>query len=78
MAQDTEAARARAEATFRKPEPQGDTKSAQDAADHELRAKTQRLREARLAKESRERVGAEIRANRRQVTKIAKVNLTWG
>ncbi len=68
MAQDTEAARARAEATFRKPEPQGDTKSAQETADRQLREKTEKLREARLAKEARERLGAEIRTERRRLT----------
>ncbi len=68
MGHDSEAARARAEATFRKPEPQGDTKSAQETADRQLRERTEKLREARLAKEARERLGAEIRANRRRET----------
>ena len=69
MSHDSEAARARAEASFRKPEPPGDdAKTAKDAVERELRDKTERLREARLAKEARERLGAEIQANRRQVT----------
>ena len=69
MSHDNEAARARAEATFRKPEPRADdSKSARDVAERELREKTQRLREVRLAKEARERLGAEIRANRRRET----------
>lgn len=69
MSQDSEAARARAEASFRKPEPRGDdAKTAPDAAERELREKTERLREARLAKEARERLGAEIRASRRRGT----------
>ncbi len=67
MTHDSEAARAQAEASFRKPEPQGgDVRSAQDTAERQLREKTERLREARLAKETRERLGAEIRANRRR------------
>ncbi len=65
MSRDTEAARVRAEASFKKPEPHvGDTKTAQDTAERELRDRTRRLREARLAKETRERLGAEIRAIR--------------
>ena len=69
MTHDSEAARARAEASFRKPEPHGDgARSAQDIAERQLREKTERLREARLAKEARERLGAEIRANRRRGT----------
>ncbi len=69
MSRDSEAARARAEASFRKPEPRGDdAKTVQDGAERELREKTERLREARLAKEARERLGADIRANRRRGT----------
>ena len=69
MTYDSEAARARAEASFRKPEPHGDdAKLARDAVERELREKTERLREARLAKEARERLGAEIRADRRRGT----------
>ena len=62
MSRDSEAARARAEASFRKPEPRGDdAKTVQDVAERELREKTERLRKARLAKEARERLGAEVR-----------------
>ncbi len=66
MSRDNEAARARAEASFRKPEPRSDdAKTAKDAAERSLQEKTERLREARLAKEARERLGAEIRTERR-------------
>ena len=69
MSRDSEAARARAEASFRKPEPRGDdAKAAQDAAERDLREKTERLREARLAKEAQQRLGAEIRTQRRRST----------
>ena len=69
MSRDSEAARARAEASFRKPEPRGDdAKTVQDAAERELREKTERLRDARLAKEARERLGTEIRTERRRGT----------
>ena len=62
MSRDSEAARAKAEASFRKPVPRGDAaKTAHDAAERALREKTERLREARLAKEARERLRAEIR-----------------
>ncbi len=67
MSRDSEAARARAEASFRKPEPHGDgARSAKDIAESQLREKTERLREARLAKEARERLGTAIRASRRR------------
>ena len=69
MVHDSEAARAQAEASFRKPEPRGDNaKTVQDAAERELREKTERLREARLAKEARQRLGGEIRTERRSGT----------
>lgn len=64
MAHDVEAARARAEASFRKPEPPGGGGAAE--AERALREKTERLREMRLAKEAVTRHGAEIRSNRRR------------
>ena len=63
MAQDIEAARARAEARFKKPEAPAETESAR--AERELRERTERLRTARLAQEEVKRKGAEIRAGRR-------------
>ncbi len=65
MMRDLDAARAKAEATFRKPEA---TTRAGPAAEVErdLRERTERLREARLAKEAMERKGKEIRAARRR------------
>ena len=69
MSRDSDAARTRAEASFKRLEPQVDTaRSAQDTAERQMREKTERLREARLAKEARERLGAEIRADRRRGT----------
>jgi len=65
MAHDAKAARARAEASFKKPEAQ-DQDSAGQAAERSLREKTERLRQARLAKEAQERLGAEIRTKRRR------------
>ena len=64
MGHDSEAVRAKAEASFRKPEPIGETDAAR--AERDVREQIQRLREARLAKEARERLGAEIRAKRRR------------
>lgn len=70
MAQDISAARARAEAGFKKPDAQAGDPVAleQEAAAHAVQRKTARLREARLAKEAQERKGAEIRAGRRRGT----------
>ncbi len=59
MAHDISAARARAEAGFKKPDAQaGDPVSRErDAAARALQDKTARLREARLAREASERKG---------------------
>ena len=65
MAQDIEAARARAEARFKKPEAPAETEAARAA--RELRERTERLRNARLTQEEVKRKGAEIRAGRRLV-----------
>ena len=64
MTHDIEAARARAEARFKKPDGPAETETAR--ADRELRERTERLRAARLAQEAIERKGAEIRAGRRR------------
>ena len=59
MVHDISAARARAEAGFKKPDPQaGDPVSMErEVAARALQHKTARLREARLAKEASEREG---------------------
>ncbi len=59
MGHDIEAARAKAEASFRKPEHTGESSVAR--AEREVREQIERLRQLRLAKEARERLGAEIR-----------------
>jgi hypothetical protein len=59
MAQDIEAARARAEARFKRPEAPAETEAAR--AERELRERTERLRAARLAQPETKRKGAEIR-----------------
>ena len=64
MGHDIEAARAKAEASFKTPD-HGD-ESVTVRAERELREKTERLRQLRVAKEERERLGAEIRAQRRR------------
>ena len=64
MTHDIEAARARAEARFKKPDGPAETEAAR--ADRELRERTERLRAARLAQEAIERKGAEVRAGRRR------------
>ena len=64
MAHDIEAARARAEARFRKPASEAETEAAR--AERELRERTERLRAARLAQEEVKRKGAEVRAGRRR------------
>lgn len=64
MAQDIEAARARAEARFKKPDAPAETEAARAA--RELRERTERLRAARLAQEEIKRKGTEIRAGRRR------------
>ena len=65
MVNDAEAARARAEASFKTPEVDRRDDPGQ-AAERAVREKTERLREARLAKEAQERLGKEIRADRRR------------
>ncbi len=67
MVKDAEAARARAEASFKTPEADRRDDPGK-AAERAVREKTERLREARLAKEARERLGKEIRADRRRGT----------
>ena len=64
MAQDIEAARARAEARFRKTDSPAETEAAR--AERELRERTARLKAARLARDEIERKGAEVRAGRRR------------
>ena len=64
MAQDIEAARARAAARFRPPDAPAETEAAR--AERELRERTARLRAARLAQEDVKHKGAEIRAGRRR------------
>ena len=64
MGHDIEAARAKAEASFRKPDQSGESTIAQ--AQREIREQIERLRQLRLAKEAQERLGAEIRAKRRR------------
>ena len=66
MAHDADAARARAEATFKAPAPRDGPHSAQDEAERALRERTARLREQRLAREALQRKGVEIRASRRR------------
>jgi len=65
MVNKAEAARARAEASFKTPETDRRDDPGQ-AAERAVREKTERLREARLAKEAQERLGKEIRADRRR------------
>ena len=65
MVNNAEAARARAEASFKTPETDQRDDPGQ-AAERALREKTERLREARLAKEAQERLGKQIRADRRR------------
>ena len=60
MAQDMEAARAKAEARFKRPEAPAETEAAR--AEREQRERTERLRTARLAQAEAKRKGAEIRA----------------
>ncbi len=64
MGHDIEAVRAKAEASFRKPEHTGESSVAR--AEREVREQIERLRQLRLAKEARERLGAEIRGRRRR------------
>jgi hypothetical protein len=64
MSHDIEAARARAEARFKKPQAEAESEAAK--AERELRERTERLRAARLADEALKRKGAEIRASRRR------------
>ena len=64
MGHDSEAARAKAEASFSKPDQTGE--SAVARAEHDNREQIERLKQLRLAKEARERLGAEIRAKRRR------------
>ena len=59
MAHDIEAARAKAEARFKRPEAPAETEAAR--AERELRERTERLRAARLAQSETKRKGAEIR-----------------
>ncbi len=65
MMNNAEAARARAEASFKTSETDRRDDPGQ-AAERAVREKTERLREARLAKEAQERLGKEIRADRRR------------
>ncbi len=60
MAQDIEAARANAEARFKRPDASAETEAVR--AEREQRERTERLRAARLAQAATERNGAEIRA----------------
>ena len=64
MAQHIEAARARAEARFKRPEAPAETEVAR--AEREQRERTERLRAARLAQEEVKRKGVEIRTDRRR------------
>lgn len=64
MAHDVEAARARAEASFKTPEPPAGGAAAE--AERALREKTERLRDMRLARDAIVRKGAEIRSSRRR------------
>ncbi len=64
MAQDIEAARAKAEARFKRPESPVETDAAR--AERERRERTERLRAARLAQAETKCSGAEIRTARKR------------
>ena len=64
MGHDIEAVRAKAEASFSKSEQIAQTDAAR--AEKDIREQIERLRQLRLAKEARERLGAELRAKRRR------------